>query len=248
MKGINDSVDSNKSIDNPEMGALLFIMLLLFTDLAFISLHTFEFMSPLINNPLLSLEKDHGFPEMFQYIKWFWIIILLVVISITRESLHFVTWGFLFLYLLVDDALEIHETVGKLIAGYFPTTPPFGIRPQDLGEITVTCIAGGIFSVLIFLAYIRGSEAFRKATHNLVLLIVALVFFGVFIDLVHVVAHFSDSISWKVTAVLAVVEDGGEMIVASLILWYIFMIALQVKVTNVPLFNKISTIINRPLN
>ncbi len=212
-------------------GSLLFLFLLLFTDLAFISLHTIEFVNSSWSNSLFSLEKDQGFPEIFQYLKWFWIIILTVFICITRKSLHFITWGIFFVYLLVDDALGVHEKVGKLVSEKFITATPFGVRPQDLGELAISGIAGGILLLLISWAYLRGPEMFRKFTRDLLVLVVALVFFGVFMDLIHVITFYSDSLHWKISVVLAVIEDGGEMIVASLILWYVLMVSLTAHMT-----------------
>ena len=108
-----------------EQSASLLLALLIFTDLVFIGLHTIQFIVPSLNYPLLSLETDQGFPEVYQYIKWFWIIILLVLISTQRRSVTYSAWGLFFAYLLLDDALEIHENVGTLIAANLSLTPPF---------------------------------------------------------------------------------------------------------------------------
>ena len=212
-------------------GNLLFLFLLLFADLAFISLHTIEFVSSSWNNPLFSLEKDQGFPEMFQYLKWFWIVLLAFFICITKKVLHFITWGIFFIYLLVDDAFGVHEKAGKLISEKFVIATPFGVRPQDLGELAISGIAGGILLFSIFWAYLRGPETFRKFTRDLLVLVVALAFFGIFMDLIHVFAFYSDSLHWKVSVVLAVIEDGGEMLVASLILWYVFRVSVTTHIT-----------------
>jgi len=210
-----------------EQSASLFLILLLCADLAFIALHTIEFIAPSLNNPLLSLERDHGFPEVYQYIKWFWIIVLLVFISTTRRSINYSAWGLFFTYLLLDDALEIHERVGILIAENLTLTPPLGLRLQDLGELAVAGTAGVVLLLLVLLAYLYGSQAFKKMSLDMLLLILALAFFGVIVDMVHVIAHLSIQIGWKVSAVLAVIEDGGEMFVASLILWYVFLLCMR---------------------
>ena len=148
-------------------GASLLLMLLLCADLAFISLHSVKILSTLLDNPLLSLEKDGGYPEMFQYLKWFWIVILFTYLSIIRQSLHFSAWGVFFTYLLFDDAVGIHERVGGLIAENLTIYPPFGLRGQDIGELAVTGIAGVILLSFVFVAYVYGSKTFRKISHDL---------------------------------------------------------------------------------
>ncbi len=213
--------------DIHEPSSSLILILLLCTDLIFIALHTIVFQTPSLNNPLLSLENDQGFPEVYQYIKWFWIIIMLVFISTKRRSVNYSTWGLLFTYLLLDDALEIHENVGILIAGYLTFTPPLGLRLQDFGELIVTGTAGVVLLLFVLLAYLYGSQAFKKISLDMLLLIIALAFFGVIVDTVHVITYMSTQIGWKVSAVLAVIEDGGEMFVASLIVWYVFLLYIR---------------------
>ena len=225
---MNKKTTTHEFIKNVhDQGASLFLMLLLCADLAFIALHTIEVLTTFLNNPLLSLERDLGFAEVYQYIKWFWVIILLIFISITTKSINYSAWVIFFTYLLLDDALEIHEGIGELIAGHLTLTPPLGLRLQDLGELAVTGTAGVVLLFLVLLAYLYGSKAFKKMSLDLLLLIFALAFFGVIVDMVHVITYLSVQIGWKVSAVLAVIEDGGEMFVASLILWYIFLLSMR---------------------
>ncbi len=205
-----------------EQSASLFLILLLCADFAFIGFHTIEVLVPNLNNPLLSLEKDSGYPELYQYIKWFWIIILFIFISTKRRTVNYYVWGIFFTYLLLDDALEIHENVGSLIARNLNFTPPFGLRLQDIGELAVAGTVGVVLCFFVLLAYLYGSKSFKKMSYDILLLILALAFFGVIIDTVHVISYLSNRIGWKVSAILAVIEDGGEMFVASFILWYVF--------------------------
>lgn len=217
--------------------ASLFLMLLLCTDIAFISLHAVVALSPLFDNLLFSLEKDQGYPEMFQYIKWFWIIILFTYLSIIRRSLTFCAWAVFFTYLLFDDAVGIHERVGALIAGNLTMTPPFGLRLLDIGELVVTGVAGVILLSFVLVAYVFGSKAFKKISHDLLFLIFILAFFGVFVDMLH--------IAWKSITVLGVIEDGGEMFVASIMCWYVLLISVRDKNVTTYLLDFIFLVIRR---
>ena len=210
-----------------EQSALFFFMLLLCADFSFIAFHSLAYLTPISNNPLMSLEQDHGYPEVFQYIKWLWIILLLIFTSIKRRSLHFSAWVIVFIYLLLDDSLEIHERAGTLMEGNFSFIPPLGLRLQDIGELAVAATAGLILFLFISWVYRHGPQTFKKMSIDMLLLIFTLAFFGVVVDMLHVIAYLSDQIGWKVSAVLAVIEDGGEMIAASLILFYVFLISLR---------------------
>ena len=71
----------------------------------------------------------------------------------------------------------------------------------------------------------------------MLLLILALVFFGVGVDM----AHIAIKLGRKVNFIFGVVEDGGEMLVASLILWYVFLLSIreETKSSYVPDYTKI---------
>ena len=209
-----------------EHSASLFLMLLLCADLAFFAFHAINTMTPFLND-LFSLEKDRGYPEMYQYLKWFWIIIVLAYISILRRSFCYIAWGLVFTYFLCDDALRIHETtgryIGRYIGEYLTLTPPFGLRLGALGQLVAAPAWGMILLPLVAWAYLHGSQTFKKMSQDMLLLILALVFFGVFVD----AAHEAIQLGSKVNFILGVIEDGGEMLVASLMLWYVFLLSVR---------------------
>jgi hypothetical protein len=201
-----------------EQSATLFLALLLCADFMFIALHSISDLTPYLNNEFFYLGNDAGYPEFYQYIKWLWIIILLIHISKIRGSFRYVTWALVFTYFLFDDALRLHEIVGDFIERNLDLSPPFGLRLQDIGELVVSASVGMILLSFVTLAYLNGEEAFKKMSQDMLLLILALVFFGVGVDM----AHVAIKLGWKVRFVLGVIEDGGEMVIASLILWYVF--------------------------
>ena len=209
---------------NKQRAVLLLLALVISIDLAFIALHSINEFSPLLNNRLYSLEKDLGFAEMYQYVKWFWIILLLTYTSITRRSFCFIAWVLVFSYFLLDDALSLHETVGLLISRNLGITPILGLRPEDYGELAVSAAVGLLLLSFVTWAYVKGGQAFRKMSRDLLLLILILAFFGVVVDMVHVVSYQSDLD--MTSFFLAVLEDGGEMIVGSLIFCYLFLVAI----------------------
>ena len=198
-------------------------MLLVSVDLVFITLHFVRCATSLLSSSLFSLTKDHSYPEIFQYIKEFWIIILILSIFVKTKESGYIAWAMLFTYMLCDDALLIHEQVGYITANNLDFTPLFGLRLQDFGELASTAISMILLLTLICVFYMRGSTMFKKITRDLLILLSVIAFFGVFIDMVHVVVK----LGWKVSFIIGVIEEGGEMIAVSMTAWYVFLLNIR---------------------
>ena len=74
---------------------------------------------------------------------------------------------------------------------------------------------GLLFLMLIGTAYLFGDRIERHTSKHLVTLVACLAFFGVLLDTIHVVIPWSKLMH-------GLVEDGGEMVIMSIITWYIF--------------------------
>ena len=202
-----------------ERSASVFLLLLLCGDLAFVVMHFISALTPVFSSPLLNIEKDRGYPEMYQYLKFLWIIALLLSLASANRAIHYVAWAVVFAYFLLDDALKVHEWAGRRFAASFTFIPPFGLRLRDLGELAITATVGVLLLPILGWAYRRGSRMFRKVSQDLTLLILVLVFFGVVVD----VAHEAVDWGWKARFIVGVIEDGGEMVSVSLALWFTFL-------------------------
>lgn len=201
------------------------LILLLSIDAAFIAIDIIRRCTPYFQSSLWSLEKDLGYPEIFQYVKFFFMCILLLDTAKIRHKLGYVAWAVLFFYFLLDDALKVHERLGGRLGFSHPFLQSLGYRPLDVGELIVSAGVGlGLMGLLVFF-YLRGDQAFRKTSKDLVLLVGILAFFGVVVDMAkkpleHLANHLGlDNIYWLVEGVI---EDGGESLAASLLLWYAF--------------------------
>lgn len=189
------------------------LFLLLITDMVFVVMHIV--LLRLGCDPFLfSLQADLGLSEIFQYAKEFWIVILLVMVAIGQRKWVYGSWACLFLYLLLDDSLQIHENLGVCLAEHFTLEPLLGLRARDFGEIAVSAFFGGILFSLIIAAYFFSDARARLVSRHLFFLVLCMVFFGIFVDMLHVALPDVPG--------LAVLEDGGEMVVMSLIVWYMF--------------------------
>jgi hypothetical protein len=135
-------------------------------------------------------------------------------LGIVRKKKIYFAWALLFLYFLLDDSLQFHENFGAYLVEYFNFKPNFGLRAQDFGELTTSFFAGLILFSLILINYYYSDPKEKNITHNIFKLVLLLAFFGVFLDVLHIAIPSVKG--------LATIEDGGEMIVMSLILAYVF--------------------------
>jgi hypothetical protein len=193
----------------------LLLRLLVAADLVFIGVHVVHVFTPYLRNPLNSLEQDRGYAEYFQYTKLYWLILLSAALAVRRRALIYLAWLAVFGYLLVDDAFSVHEQSGAALANSLELTPALGLRAADFGELLVMAIAASAMAALLALGYWRSAAAGR-APVRLLALLAGFAAAAVPVDMVHSV--FRDA---PLGDVLAVIEDGGEMLVVSLMLWVV---------------------------
>ncbi len=167
----------------------------------------------LISNPIFSITQDRSIGEYFQYFKEITICLLLLVMAIRNKS--FLGWSILFLYFFADDMFSIHEILGLRISKSLSFPSLFGLRPEDLGELTVSAIAGVIIFGLIAYGYLNDKKiANRSKIILLFAMVLFLVVFGVGIDMFDVLFN-----NFIVKGLLSAFEDFGEMIIMSIIVW-----------------------------
>ncbi len=189
------------------------LSLLLAADIAFMALHFYRKVHG-AGSGLLDISQDGGYAEMFQYLKEFWIALLLARAAVLRRDRWLWLWSMVFAYVLLDDAMEIHERAGNWLAAHGVVGAGLGAKAKDLGQLLFFVGAAGICASAV-VALRRFLPAPPMQVHNALLLLFAgLVFFGVAVDLLHsIVARLG-------VRGLGVIEDGGEMLVMSLLAAY----------------------------
>src|SRR5690606_33827015 len=115
----------------PLRSAILFLLfLLLAADAAFVLLHVVNENTSLFENRMYSVDRDRGYAEFFQYVKLYWIVLTLALLLWRTRSAVYAAWVVVFGYLLLDDAAQIHERGGELIAGLWQYGEFFGLRGE----------------------------------------------------------------------------------------------------------------------
>lgn len=202
--------------------ASLLLLLLLSADSAFIVLHFINLtLAP--NFSLYGVPGSYGYLDMYLIVQLFWVIILFACILKSTKCTGYVSWILVFTCLLFDEVLQIHQNIGSHLANGLNAYLPHSLSLQPrYFELAVLAIAGTVLFASVAWAYLRSPHAFRKISNDMLLFIVAWGVFGVVTDLA---AAFDPGPLVKISS--DIVEDGGEMVVVSLILWYVFLLAIR---------------------
>ena len=164
--------------------------------------------------PLFNIETDNSYPEFYQYLKFFWLFYLSVVLTIRRREKAFLFLAGIFLALLVVDSFGIHESFGNKIASTLTLEPILGLRLQEYGEMFVMASVGAASFLLWGIAYFlaRSDQRYIIVFTGKMLLLFGL--FGVAVDMVH---QMMTRIGRTAYFVAGSIEDGGEMLVLSVL-------------------------------
>jgi len=204
---------------NRYSGTLVLLALLLSVDLLFILAHMLHVWSPWLGGDHFSIESDDGMAELYQYIQFLWLCGCLALAFLQTRAAAYLAWMTLFGFLLLDDAAQFHERAGTYLALQLDFSPAFGLRAKDYGEIAFAGVIGVVVAVFLVFTFWRGSRQAQHVSADMALLLCALAFFGVVCDALHTIAYFVAP-GWR--NVLSLLEDGGEMIVVSVLTAYAF--------------------------
>jgi hypothetical protein len=226
-----ETATDTKSRDFKATIALLYMLLLV--DVLFIAIHVVHVWSPWLRSLFYSIERDGGLAEQYQYIKLVWLAACLGAAFLQRRGRAFAGWAVFFAFLLLDDALQIHERAGGVLAQAFGIPPMFGLRAKDFGEVMVAGIVGTAACAFAWLAIRRGGQSSKRLSADLLCLLAALALFGVFVDVLHTITFFRLP---AVAPVFALIEDGGEMLVVSAMTAYAFDVFVNAGQIRVPVW------------
>jgi hypothetical protein len=187
------------------------------------------------SQPALNIEYDGGLGETFQYLKWAAILVGLILCFRASPSRIYVVLFLLFSYLLLDDSLGIHERMGGTWSAWAGFVPMVGLRAVDFGEMAVVAVVVAIFAGAMAWSYATSRDpTARRYARAMLGLLLLLGFFGVAVDMLHVVVwQFEIPI---LTLAAGLIEDGGEMLTASAMVFVTMCETLSLrKVRNPPL-------------
>jgi hypothetical protein len=166
----------------------------------------------------LKVTEDREPPEDFNYLKWTAIAVALFWVSLRDRWLAPALWGIVFVLILLDDSLQIHENFGGKISTWLGIPDNTLVYGSDLGEMIVFGVMGSVALVIGLFLLTRRDEPSRLLNKRYILVILALGFCGVGFDAIHsVVQHVTgtSALATLLQQVFGLFEDGGEMLVGS---------------------------------
>ncbi|MDG1730418.1 MAG: hypothetical protein P8K68_12320 [Algibacter sp.] len=162
------------------------------------------------------ITRDLSYAEFFQYFKYLVICGITSYIIILKKNYSYIPWLLLFLILFLDDAFQLHESLAILFIDFFNLEPALGLRQQDIGELAYSAFVGSILLFTIVVSYITSHVIFKKTNLDISLLFSVFLFFGIVVDMAHSLVNKIPLLDYTI----GLIEDGGEMIVLSLLTWY----------------------------
>lgn len=163
------------------------------------------------------LNLDGSYPEMFGYGKLAVAAVLLVVLARRGPKLLYLTWSLVMLVMVIDDAAQLHERAGRSIATTLDLSGAFGLRGQDLGELIFWAVVGTLLLALLAIAHVGITATDRRRSAGLFGCLLLLGFFGIIVDMVHVLLSDWD----RPRRIAIIIEDGGELMALSILLVYV---------------------------
>ncbi|MGR3756541.1 MAG: hypothetical protein ACU0AT_04850 [Tranquillimonas sp.] len=187
---------------------------LLAVDLALIAVYVALAAGPGRAPDLWNIGLEYSVSEVFNLGKWAATAALLAHLGLGRARPGLAPLAVIYLILLADDGLQLHETAGSWLTGAL-AGGPWATAAQDLGELAAWAVLGVAILVLYRRAWRRASGPDRGWVAALFGAFLGLLFCGIGLDMLH--SALGDG-SWIVAGFLSVAEDGGEMLFASLTL------------------------------
>ncbi len=180
----------------------------------------------LITSSFFSINIDNGLAELFQYPKEAGAAIFAFLIWVRQRALVWLILSLLFAYLLADDAFQIHESSGRLLVSLLDSDRIAGITTQDVGELAATCTVFAVFAIWIIGQWSRLDMNTQPAVSMVLALVGLLACLGVGLDVLMTSFWFFDESQdqgWRhaFKEVVTHIEDGGEMLVVSVIVWFV---------------------------
>lgn len=213
-------------IKNPRRSTVLLVILLT-VDVILISFHFLHrltyrgiIQSAIFSNTIFSMSEEGKLPDVYFYLKQFAIILLLLYVARKKERVYAV-WAGIFSYLLLDDVFWIHERLGFIFQDFAPQIGH--VDPAEIAQSGyLVLLSIFLFGISLLIIWRTKGEP-RLVSIYLTGFLAAAAFFGVFVDMIQGVVMDMFGIS----GIVKIVEDGGEMMIFSFIVWYVYRLAFE---------------------
>lgn len=166
----------------------------------------------LLYDPRFSLSHDGGVAESVEYAKSVVTVLALFLCARRERANLFLTLAGVHLWLLLDNALRIHERAGAVAGRLVAPDGAFTLASRDLGQPIAFAAIGCGLAVMLGRAWPPPQAEQRRIGGIMALAAASIAIFAVAVDALHASllgARMGD-VFWTL------LEDGGETVVLSL--------------------------------
>ncbi len=195
------------------------LALLLMADVALILLYWSRVLAGEPSSVAFDIGVDRGYGEFFQYVQTFWAGSVAAFLAVRERVAVLGAWAVVCAFFVSDDWFQMHERVGFWFGDRLPA---LGDNAHHFGELLWMGGVGLLLILAVWLTNRRSPAEWRSTTTVLVVLFGLLVIAGIVVDVVHEVV-LDDVPGLGVP--LTTLEDGGEIVVMSLVVTFLFAVA-----------------------
>jgi len=198
-----------------------FLLTILVIDIMFILLTVIDGFFPGMNLDNFAVQSDNTFAEKFQYLKFIGIAIISFLLAIKSRTPNFLFFMVIPTYLYWDDSSQLHERFGTKIATFIHEGSPSdtlitNFAYKHIGEIFYMSFISFILLIVFLICYKISEASERYFLKKILKIFIIFGFFSIYVDAIN---PLFEGFIYKV---LAVIEDGGEMISISFLTAFCF--------------------------
>jgi hypothetical protein len=179
-----------------------------------IFLRIFDFPAPILESRMFSINQEYGYGEIYGYLKSIVITFCFLACYFRDRAPVFLGLSFTFVVIVLDDSLQIHESLGTQFVEALALEQMAGLPAQNLGELMVWFALGAVVVAALAVSFLR-SDVFGQNIALIFLgLLAVLIFFAVGGDTLHAALRHAFRGAHHIWGML---ENGGEMVTLSVI-------------------------------
>ena len=166
-------------------------------------------------DPMMALDREGGWPEVFGYVKELFIVGGFAVLFRRRRSPILLGFSITYVLIFLDDAFQLHERGGAALVDALDLQSVGLVNAEQIGELLVWCGLGGIVTLALGLGTWLSTAAERRRALPFAACLVSLMVFAIGLDVVH--SAIGDLLGGgKIVGFFGILEDGGELVVLSI--------------------------------
>ncbi|MGY2078769.1 hypothetical protein [Modestobacter sp. SYSU DS0657] len=165
-----------------------------------------------------SLEADRQVPESWGYLLLLAAVVMLVWRARAQRHRLYLAWAAAFALALVDDAFQLHERVGWRVTSWSWVPDRLaGLGTQDLVELGTWAGLAVVPLLAVVVSHRRSTPTVQRDGLLIGLLALGYVGVGIGLDMVHSLID-----SHGLAVAIGIGEDGGELLVLSVLVAVLF--------------------------